>query len=97
MLFISDMSRRRVGNAEHDQSKPGRQTVIFLLIINLASWLVYTFEVQKSEANPVQLNFYGFLPWAVVQRLTLPLCIFYRFHSVIVHAEIWKNTYRFEN
>ena len=95
MLFISDMSRRRVSTAEQDQRKPGRQTVTFLLITNLTLWLVYTFEMQKVEANPVQLNFYGFLPWAIMQRMTLPLCIFYRFHSAIVYAEIWKNTYRF--
>ena len=95
MLFISDMSRRRVSTAEQDQRKPGRQTVTFLLITNLTLWLVYTFEMQKVEANPVQLNFYGFLPWAIMQRMTLPLCIFYRFHSAIVYAEIWKNTHRF--
>lgn len=96
MMFISDMTRRRVSNAEQDRTKPGRQTVTFLLISNLTLWLVYTFEMQKVEANPVQVNFYGFLPWAIVQRISLPLCIFYRFHSAIVYAEIWKNTYRFQ-
>ena len=55
MLFISDMSRRRVGNPEQDLKKPGRQTVTFLLIINMTLWLVYTFEMQKLEANPVQV------------------------------------------
>ena len=97
MLFISDMSRRRVSTAEQDREKPGRQAVTFLLITNLTLWLVYTFEMQKVEANPVQLNFYGFLPWAIVQRITLPLCIFYRFHSAIVYAEIWNNSYRFNH
>lgn len=95
MLFISDMSRRRVNTIEQDRVKPGRQAVTFLLITNMTLWLVYTFEMQKVEANPVQLNFYGFLPWAIVQRITLPLCIFYRFHSAIVYAEIWKNSYRY--
>jgi len=42
-----------------------------------------------------QVDFYGFLPWIIMQRLTLPLCIFYRFHSAVTYAEIWKNTYRF--
>lgn len=95
MLFISDMSRRRVSTAEQDRHKPGRQSVTFLLMTNLTLWLVYTFEMQKVEANPVQLSFYGFMPWTIVQRITLPLCIFYRFHLAIVYAEIWKNTYRF--
>ncbi len=94
-VFISDMSRRSVNTPEQDREKPGRQAVTFLLITNMALWMIYTFEMQKVEANPVQLNFYGFLPWAIVQRITLPLCIFYRFHSAIVYAEIWKNSYRF--
>jgi hypothetical protein len=94
-IFISDISRRSVSKAEQDLEKPGRQSVTFLLITNMTLWLVYTFEMQKVEANPVQLNFYGFLPWSIVQRISLPLCIFYRFHSAMVYAEIWKNSYRY--
>jgi hypothetical protein len=94
-IFISDMSRRSVNTAEQDLEKPGRQSVTFLLITNMTLWLVYTFEMQKVEANPVQLNFYGFLPWSIVQRISLPLCIFYRFHSAMVYAEIWKNSFRY--
>ena len=56
MLFISDMSRRRVGTPEEDRTKPGRQAVTFLLIVNVTLWLVYTFEMQKVEANPVQVR-----------------------------------------
>lgn len=57
-------------------------------------WIIYTFETQKVEANPVQLDFYGFLAWAIVQRVTLPLCIFHRFHSAVTLAEIWKTSYK---
>ena len=56
MLFISDMSRRRISSAEQDADKPGRQSVTFLLITNLTLWLVYTFEMQKVEADPVQVS-----------------------------------------
>lgn len=94
LLFISDVSRRRVYLPEHDRSKPGRQIVTFLLICNITMWIIYTFEIQKVEANPVQLEFYGFLAWAVVQRFTLPLCIFHRFHSAVTLAEIWKSSYK---
>ncbi|XP_023311158.1 uncharacterized protein LOC108912095 isoform X2 [Anoplophora glabripennis] len=94
LLFIADVSRRRVHLPEHDRSKPGRQVVTFLLICNVTMWIIYTFEMQKVEANPVQLKFYGFLAWAIVQRLTLPLCIFHRFHSAVTLAEIWKTSYK---
>ncbi|XP_049825496.1 uncharacterized protein LOC109597712 isoform X5 [Aethina tumida] len=94
LLFIADVSRRRVHLPEHDRSKPGRQVVTFLLICNVTMWIIYTFETQKVEANPVQLEFYGFLAWAIVQRITLPLCIFHRFHSAVTLAEIWKTSYK---
>ncbi|CAH0561215.1 unnamed protein product [Brassicogethes aeneus] len=94
LLFIADVSRRRVHLPEHDRSKPGRQVVTFLLICNVTMWIIYTFETQKVEANPVQLEFYGFLAWAFVQRITLPLCIFHRFHSAVTLAEIWKTSYK---
>lgn len=53
LLFIADVSRRRVHLPEHDRSKPGRQIVTFLLIINIAIFAIYTFEAQKVFANPV--------------------------------------------
>ncbi|KAF4520829.1 hypothetical protein B566_EDAN007124 [Ephemera danica] len=94
LLFIADVSRRRVHLPEHERSKPGRQVVTFLLICNITMWVIYTFETQKVDANPVQLDFYGFLTWAIVQRVTLPLCIFHRFHSAVAFAEIWKTSYK---
>ncbi|XP_065159977.1 proton channel OtopLc isoform X9 [Atheta coriaria] len=94
LLFIGDVSRRRVHLPEHDRSKPGRQVVTFLLICNITMWIIYTFETQKVERNPIQLEFYGFLTWALIQRLTLPLCIFHRFHSAVTLAEIWKTSYK---
>ncbi|KAL5276843.1 OTOP3 family protein [Megaselia abdita] len=94
LLFIADVSRRRVHLPEHDRTKPGRQIVTFLLICNLAIFAIYTFEAQKVFANPVQLDFYGYVPWSIIQRITLPLCIFHRFHSAVTLAEIWKTTYK---
>ncbi|KAH8041562.1 hypothetical protein HPB51_017007 [Rhipicephalus microplus] len=79
---------------EHDHSKPGRQVITFLLIGNLTLWIIYTFEKQKVEASPVQLGFYGFMAWTVIIRASLPLSIFYRFHSSVTFAEVWKNSYR---
>lgn len=94
MLFIADVSRRRVHLPEHDRSKPGRQIVTFLLICNVTMWVIYTFETQKVVANPVQLDFYGYLAWTIVQRVTMPLCIFHRFHSAVTLSEIWKTSYK---
>ena len=47
-----------------DRSKPGRQIVTFLLICNLAIWVIYTFEVQKVEESPVQVDqYYARFSW----------------------------------
>ncbi|CAO1377709.1 unnamed protein product [Diamesa serratosioi] len=94
LLFIADVSRRRVHLPEHDRSKPGRQIVTFLLICNVSMFAIYTFDAQKVFANPVQSDFYGFISWALIQRVTLPLCIFHRFHSAVTLAEVWKTTYK---
>lgn len=53
LLFIADVSRRRVHLPEHDRTKPARQIVTFLLICNISMFAIYTFEAQKVMANPV--------------------------------------------
>ncbi|XP_064482142.1 proton channel OtopLc-like isoform X4 [Ornithodoros turicata] len=93
-LFIADITCRMTYLPEHDHNKPGRQVITFLLIGNLTLWIIYTFEKQKVEASPVQLGFYGFMAWTVIIRASLPLSIFYRFHSSVTFAEVWKNSYR---
>lgn len=54
LLFIADVSRRRVHLPEHDRTKPARQVVTFLLIANVAMFAIYTFEAQKVALNPVR-------------------------------------------
>lgn len=93
-LFVAEITCRTTYLPEHDQTKPGRQVVAFLMMGNLTLWIIYTFEMQKAEASPVQLGFYGFMAWTVIVRATLPLSIFYRFHSSITFAEVWKNSYK---
>lgn len=77
-LFIADITCRSTYLPQHDRTKPGRQAVTFLLIANMTLWIVYTFEMQKVEASPVQLGFYGFFAWTFIIRSSLPLSIFYR-------------------
>lgn len=66
MVFIKDTQRRQVSLPEHERTKPGRQVVTFLLICNLTMWVIYTFETQKVEANPVQVCSLG-LRWGLVK------------------------------
>ena len=34
--------------------------------------------------------------WIVLQRIIIPVIIFFRFHSLVMLVECWKNTYRRE-
>jgi hypothetical protein len=73
LLFIADVSRRRVHLPEHDRSKPGRQVVTFLLICNVSMFAIYTFEAQKVFANPVSMDFFAN---EMVQSSMSPFLIF---------------------
>ena len=52
-----------------------------------------TFEIQKFRSSLIQSNFYGLMPWIIIQRVTLPLAVFFRFHSSVISIELWKAVY----
>lgn len=89
------MAQRLVALTPQMQAeKPGRELITFLLLSNLAMFLINTFETQKAGANQLTIDFYGRSIWAVIVHSTVPMNIFYRFHSSVCFAEIWKSTYR---
>ena len=55
--------------------------------------MVWTFEMQKVRASPLEVTFFGFMPWLMILRLTMPLVVFFRFHSSVVLVELWKEVY----
>ncbi|XP_047519179.1 proton channel OtopLc-like [Pieris napi] len=92
-LFIADVSRRRIHLPEVEGSKLVLEVVSFLLISNIAMWLIYALEDQKVFDNPVQLDFNGFVAWSCVQGFTLPFRIYHRFQSAVNLIDIWKNSF----
>ena len=52
-----------------------------------------TFEIQKLRASFLESTFYGIMPWIIIQRVTLPVAIFFRFHSAVISIELWKAIY----
>lgn len=93
-MFILDASRRNAATAEHMRKKPGREIVTFLLVANLAMWAISTLEKSRAESHPIQLNFYGLWAWTIITHVSMPLAIFYRFHSTVCLCEIWKRAYK---
>ena len=73
--------------------RPGRQILVFLIFLNISQWMVTTFEMQKVSASPLEVELVGFMPWLMILRLTMPLVVFFRFHSSVVLVELWKEGY----
>ncbi|GLG95585.1 Proton channel OtopLc [Gryllus bimaculatus] len=76
--------------------KPGRQIVTFLLVANMSMWSINTLEKGHASFRPSHLVFFGEWAWTIITRVSMPLAIFYRFHSTICLFEIWKNAYKFK-
>lgn len=96
-LFIMDGLRRRATDSAQTKAKPGRSLVTFLLICNLALWLVDTFEVKEAHTSPLFVQFYGHVAWVIIMHICLPLTIFFRFLSTICLSEIWAISFRRHN
>ena len=45
------------------------------------------------KANLFEAEFLGFMPWIIIQRVTLPLAVFFHFHSAVVFIELFKEVY----
>ncbi|CAJ0934245.1 unnamed protein product, partial [Mesorhabditis belari] len=90
LLYMA--GRVRVSGADR-VSQPGKQAVTFLLVANLALFLMNLFESEKAGVSDIITDFYGKRSWVFLVRSFSPLTIFYRFHSSVCLAEIWKNVY----
>ncbi|XP_066145104.1 proton channel OtopLc [Euwallacea fornicatus] len=93
-IFVLDASRRTCVTPDQIRKKPGREIVTFLLVINLAMWAINTLEKSRAESHPIQLHFYGLWAWTIITHVSMPLAIFYRFHSTVCLCEIWKRAYK---
>ncbi|TNN14829.1 otopetrin [Schistosoma japonicum] len=93
-FFIVETSRRKVCCINQARIKPGRSVIVFLLICNLALWLVNTFEVRSAETQlPLYRQYFGVRTWSVITYCFIPLIIFFRFHSTVCLAELWTKLY----
>ena len=79
------------------------QVVTFLILLNLVVWGAFTFGLQNPTTTIQELRYYGLVAgsnsvyiWIVLQRIIIPIVIFFRFHSLVMLVECWKNTYRRE-
>lgn len=57
--LIHDGLRRRSNSSDLRRRKPGREILTFLVVTNVALWLLQTFEIKSAESNSVLYDFYG--------------------------------------
>lgn len=93
-LFVLNASWRKCKGAQQQRNKPGREMVTFLLVANMSLWFIYTLIKSRAGFRPTHLGFYGTWAWTVITHVSMPLAIFYRFHSSICLFEIWKSVYK---
>ncbi|KAI6180412.1 Otopetrin domain containing protein [Aphelenchoides besseyi] len=92
LIYIAGKLRIQ-GDVELKRSQPGKQAITFLLIANIAMFLMNLLESEKAGVSEAVVNFYGKKSWVFLVRSFSPLTIFYRFHSSVCLAEVWKNAY----
>ncbi|KHN74088.1 Otopetrin-1 [Toxocara canis] len=96
LIFIAGKLRIQ-GDDELHAQQPGKQTITFLLVANISMFLTNLFEAEKAGISETVVNFYGKRSWVFLVRSFGPLTIFFRFHSSVCLAEIWKNVYAWKS
>ncbi|GBP35858.1 Proton channel OtopLc [Eumeta japonica] len=92
--FLVDGLRRCSNSRKLRRTKPGRELLMFLLIANVAMWIFNTFSYKSPESLDERYTFYGKVLWSILGHITLPLIMFYRFHSSVCFADIWDSAYK---
>lgn len=93
-IFVLEAWWRRSRNIEQATMKPGREIITFLIIANMAMWTINSLMKNRAEFRPTHLAFFGSWGWTIITHISMPLAIFYRFHSTICLFEIWKSAYK---
>lgn len=57
--LMNDGLRRCSNSQALQHKKPGREVITYLVVANVAMWLLQTFEIKSSEGNSVFYDFYG--------------------------------------
>ena len=92
--MIVDGLRRCSDSSANQNVKPGRNLVTFLIVANLTMYVWETFENKNNTYSIGRKEYYTQEFWTVVSHMTLPLVIFYRFHSSVALVDIWSSAYR---
>ena len=93
MTKIVDGLRRCSNSSEVQRKIKGLNATTFLIISNLVVHMMHTL-IKSYDYQTIKIEFYGPDAWTVLSHATLPICIFYRFHSAVALVDIWNSAYK---
>ena len=85
--MIIDGLRRCSNSSWAQEHRAGRNTLMFLIVANLAVYIFQTF-LLKTNIYQTEVAFFTLEIWTLLSHMTLPLCIFYRFAHIIKNINI---------
>jgi ABC-type nickel/cobalt efflux system permease component RcnA len=77
-IFILNAWWRRAKGQHQNRTKPGREIITFLLVANMAIWIINTLIKNRASFRPTHLDFFGEWSWTIITHTSMPLAIFYR-------------------
>ncbi|KAI8440151.1 hypothetical protein MSG28_001547 [Choristoneura fumiferana] len=92
--LLVDGLRRCSNSRKLRRKKPGRELLMFLIIANVGMWILNTFSYKSPESLDERYEFYGKVTWTVLGHISLPLIMFYRFHSSVCFVDMWDSAYK---
>ena len=79
--MIVDGLRRCTSDPAVMKKMPGRNAITFLIVGNLATYLMETLLFKNYDSQKEKIAFYGADAWTVLGHITIPITIFYRSFS----------------
>ena len=79
--MIVDGLRRCTNDPAVMKRMPGKNVITFLIVGNIATYLMETLLFKNYDAQKDKIAFYGADAWTVLGHITIPITIFYRFFS----------------
>ena len=56
-------------------------------------WFFDTFSAKRYTTNKYLIDYFGPLKWSIINTISSPIAIFYRFHSSVCLSDIWYGLY----
>ncbi|ESO08991.1 hypothetical protein HELRODRAFT_168921 [Helobdella robusta] len=92
VLVISGL-RQYPSKQSHVDLKPGRGSLTFLVIANVSAWIFHSVLTKTHDLQYSPTNLFNKVTWIILINITVPLLLFFYFHSSVCLADIWHQAY----